>query len=285
MAVLCLVGNIMLGRSFNKKTTRFTPWDDSIVEETKNSDGVIANLDSCITQETICNSRGNAFKMVPSHVFWLNSLNVIHVSLANKHSLDYKNAGLNDTIDYLDSFGITHTGAGMDIKEASMVVYKTINDVKFGFFTVCNNKDDKATTLGYGVNHYDINNNDEKLNLINTVFELNKTCDHLIIYLHWGIDQLETISDEYISLCKHMIKSGASVVCGMGLHRRMPIIPYQGKIICLSLGNLINDFALDLEYRNNESYILNVTFDKNSVLKWHKKGTISSNMIVKLDTQ
>jgi hypothetical protein len=82
-----------------------------------------------------------------------------------------------------------------------------------------------------------------------------------------------------------MINSGASVVCGMGIHHRMPIIPYQGKIICLSLGNLINDFALDLEYRNNESYILNVTFDNNSVLKWHKKGTISSSMIVKLDTQ
>ncbi|MDX1373436.1 MAG: CapA family protein, partial [Nitrososphaeraceae archaeon] len=58
------------------------------------------------------------FRANPDAIKVLNSAGIDYVSLANNHILDYHVEGLLDTIDLLDKYNISHSGAGKDLKNA-----------------------------------------------------------------------------------------------------------------------------------------------------------------------
>ncbi|MBA7679326.1 putative polyglutamine synthesis accessory protein [subsurface metagenome] len=76
----------------------------------------------------------------PSNAEDLRSLGIDIVSLANNHQFDYGEEGFIDTIKALDSAGIKHMGAGIDLEEAISPAIINVKGEKFaflGFATVC----------------------------------------------------------------------------------------------------------------------------------------------------
>ena len=87
----------------------------------KNNYQTILNLEGTIDCDsyTKIEKRGPNLSSNKIAIEVLKKLNVVGVTLANNHVMDYGDDGLLHTIELLDEIGILHTGAGKNLKEAS----------------------------------------------------------------------------------------------------------------------------------------------------------------------
>lgn len=89
----------------------------------ENGYSVILNLEGPITEaKDKILKRGEHLRQSKRTVEVLKMLNVVGVSLANNHMMDFGEQGLRDTIEVLDSCGIQHSGAGLTIEEARIPI-------------------------------------------------------------------------------------------------------------------------------------------------------------------
>lgn len=82
------------------------------------------------------------------------------------------------------------------------------------------------------------------------------------------------IEEKYISLGRKLIDLGVNIILGHSPHHILPIEKYNNGIIFYSLGGLIDDYALDNDFRNDIGMITNLEFKKNSIPKLIKKKFI-----------
>lgn len=96
---------------------------------------VILNLEApLVDSEYKCKKRGPNLSQSPISVDVLKKLNVVGVSLANNHIMDYGDEGLIRTIEILDKNKIMHTGAGKTIEDAIKPMNISLNGEKIQFF-------------------------------------------------------------------------------------------------------------------------------------------------------
>lgn len=178
------------------------------------------------------------------------------VTLANNHSFDYGKDALTDTIKTLQSMGIGHVGAGMTLEEAKEPLIYTKGEYNIGFLGATRiipiydwtaGKDTPGVMTTYDP---DI--------LLEGIKEAKKSCDFVVIYVHWGKEKEETPEDYQRDLAKQYIDAGADLV--VGSHSAIPqgIEYYKGKPIVYSLGNFMfnskefNTMSLKVEIDENK---------------------------------
>ena len=75
------------------------------------------------------------------------------VTLANNHFLDFGEIGVKETIDVLESHDIDHVGGGMNLKEASQILYKDFFGQRLAIVNCCEHE--FSIQSGYGSNALD----------------------------------------------------------------------------------------------------------------------------------
>ena len=147
------------------------------------------------------------------------------VTVANNHSLDFGRDAFCDTLATLDQAGITRIGGGYNDTEASAPATRTINGQTFAIFgatRVLSFLDWYATDNQAGIfQTYD----PARLNA--AIKEAHQTCDHVIVFVHWGIERNETPEDYQRSLAKVILMpeliwwSAATLMCSRALNTTM----------------------------------------------------------------
>ena len=136
MANLIFTGDIMFGRSFNKKLEELEDKNlykiyGNILTTLNNVDGLIGNLETTITQSINKYNKMFNFKLDPKFSQILKIGNIKYVSLANNHICDYYQEGLLETQNNLDKLNILHSGSGLNYNEVTkpaIMNVKGIND-------------------------------------------------------------------------------------------------------------------------------------------------------------
>lgn len=188
-------------------------------------DLTIANLESCLTNASVeaDKSRQPApffFKGPPEYTQILKSGSVEAVNLANNHTSDYQQAGLDETRSSLDQYGIAHFGYGeIEILNVNgcrvgLAGYNTLGPLEQG-------TDIEALAAG----------------MASEVKELDGLCDLVIVSFHWGEEGSTVPSALQYRLGHQAIDSGADLVLGHGPHVIQPVETYSGRSIVYSLGN------------------------------------------------
>ncbi len=178
------------------------------------------------------------FRAKPQTISYLGEMGVDLVSLANNHAYDYGEAALLDTMDLLKEAGITYMGAGRDLQEARRPVYYIINNMKIAFIAATqierlDNPDTKgATDTSAGV--FRCWNGD---NLLETVSEAKQKSDFVIVFLHWGTENSETIDWAQEKQAPEVVSAGADLVIGAHPHCLQQISMVDGVPVVYSLGN------------------------------------------------
>ena len=144
------------------------------------------------------------------------------LSLANNHTLNMGNSGLEHTRSFLKSSGILPVGDPITcLKESAIekdgVVFFAINK-----------------TFGFNCSDQDIVDN---LKLVKQEFPN----EFLIISVHWGIEYKLSNSLPQKELAHKLIDEGVDLVIGHHPHVVQNIEEYKGKLIFYSLGNFIFD--------------------------------------------
>lgn len=163
----------------------------------------------------------------------LKKLNVIGVCLANNHMMDYGSEALLDTIDILRDNGISHVGAGVNLRNALKpmvlnVCGKSIAVLNFGW--------DIEETVYAGETTGGCAPRNEKV-IISSVKNAKKAYDDVIVCMHWGFEYNRLPMPYDIQLAHQIIDSGADLIVGHHPHCVQPKEVYNGKTIYYSLGN------------------------------------------------
>lgn len=209
----------------------------------KNGDKPIAkcgpNL-SC-TEEAVASVRWAGFKCV---------------TLANNHFYDYGEYGVTHTLEACAKCGIDCVGGGMNINEASKVLYKKIGDETLAIINCCEHEFSIATDKTGGSN---------PLNPVGQYYAIQEAktkANYVLVVVHGGHEHWQLPSPRMVETYRFFIDAGADAVVNHHQHCFSGYEMYRGKPIFYGLGNLCFDFK---GYNDNTpwnyGYMVNIIFE------------------------
>jgi poly-gamma-glutamate synthesis protein (capsule biosynthesis protein) len=139
--------------------------------------------------------------------------NIEVVSIANNHTLDYSEDGMNDTIKAVEATGQLEWGG----EEKDVILEK--DDVKIGL--VCDTMWSEIDT--------------DKI--IQRIENLNNSTDIQIVYFHGGEEAVHTEEYWKVQACHKMADAGADLIVGGHPHVLQPLETYNDVHIVYSIGN------------------------------------------------
>ncbi len=223
---------------FDKQNGNFAYFFENVRPIFEADDLTIVNLEGPLTDKSTIVKKEFNFKGLPSYTNILKEGSVEAVNFANNHSMDYNQAGFDDTIKYLTEAEIGYF--------VSPVEYITdVKGVKIG-------------CLGYKGWSSGIKNQvksdiqalrDKGVNLV-------------IVNFHWGIERANIPNKTQIELAHSAIDSGADLIIGHHPHVMQGIEKYNGKYIVYSLGNFCFGGNRNPDDKDTFIFTQKFTYDK-----------------------
>lgn len=243
-------------------TEKFNKGDfKSILEEvrqiTEQTDYSIVNLECPVVTGSAkpIEKLGPSLRCSPQGVKAIRWSGFNCVTLANNHFMDYGVEGAEETLKTLEEMGVDHVGGGMNLSEASQILYKNINGCVLAVVNCCEHEFSIATRQEAGSN---------PLNPIQQYYairEARKHADHVLVIVHGGHEHFQLPSPRMVEVYRFFIDAGADVVVNHHQHCFSGYEVYKGKPIFYGIGNLCFDNPLCRQDKWTEGYM--VTFDLN----------------------
>jgi len=223
---IILTGDVLLGRTVMTESLELKdplyPFRE-VGQVLRDADITFINLENPIIENCPLKYSGMVFCANPEMIEGLNFAGVDVVTLANNHSMDYREEGLAQTESFLEENGIEFTLAGR-------LVTKKIGGMAFGFLGF--------NRVGMGENPEAEKVSRQELDLVR---KADPKVDVLIVAVHWGSEYKEHPSDLQRRWAKEFIEAGTDVVVGHHPHVVQDIDRIDGKPVYYSLGNLVFD--------------------------------------------
>ena len=233
--------------------------DDEMLSHMQKSDLFMLN------HEFVFSNRGEAMedkeytlRNDPKYVKILQELGTDVVGIANNHILDFGQEAFLDTLDTLENANIPYAGGGRNLSEASAPVVQTINGQTFAIFAAT--RVSPSADWYAGKNHPGILQTYDATTLNKEIEDANGKYDHVIVFVHWGVERVEIPEDYQRTLAKGYIDAGADLIIGAHPHVLQGFEYYKGVPICYSLGNYL------FGNRTGETLLLNASFDSDDEL-------------------
>lgn len=185
------------------------------------------------------------------------------VTLANNHFRDYGDRGIQETLFTLNGLGIDYVGGGMNLIEASRVLYKTIDHQRIAIVNCCEREFSIATNGTAGSN---------PLNPIQQYYEIKDArmnADHVLVIVHGGHELFQLPSPRMVETYRFFIDAGADAVINHHQHCYSGYEIYRGKPIFYGLGNFCFD-ECDFSKIWTEGYAVTLDFSyENPIFTLH----------------
>lgn len=204
---------------------------------TSNADYSIVNLECPVSEigDYSIKKRGPNLSCLPRDVEALKWAGFNCVTLANNHFFDYGNKGVERTLRACKQYSLDYVGGGLNIEEASQILYKTINNEKLAIINCCEREFSIATQLDGGAN---------PLNPIKqyySIIEAKNKVDYVVVIVHGGHEHYPLPSIRMQEIYRFFIDAGADAVVNHHQHCYSGYELYNGKPIFYGLGNFCFD--------------------------------------------
>lgn len=265
-----LGGDVMLGRGVAQRMqVRGASWPLGPVSDfMRLADLVIVNLECAITDSLV--HWGGApkafyFGAPPMATQVLEEAGVSLVTLANNHVLDFDLEGLQDSLRLLDHAGIAHAGAGADLAAALAPAILERGGLRFGVVAYCDHQADFAAGPNEpGIAWIDLNDEVLALEQFETALEAVKRApvDWPVLSLHWGPNMELRPSARFVRLARAAVDMGWRIVFGHSAHVFQGIELYRGCPIIYAAGDLVDDYLVDQELRNDRQCLIELDLER-----------------------
>ena len=211
------------------------------------ADIAFINLESPFSDHAPYHEEGLIFHAPPDTIAGLILAGVDVVSTANNHSRDCASHGVQYTVRWLQSHGISPLGSSDSMAETHRGVVLVRHGVRFGF-------------LGYTFDQKNGNWPDIDDRIATTdrktmqadVCSLKKRCDVVIVSMHSGVEYSPRPNQDQIQFAHAAIDAGATLVAGHHPHVVQPMEFYKNGVIYYSLGNFVFDQYQRTETQHGE---------------------------------
>ncbi len=274
MLTIALGGDTMLGRGVAAALDEVAP-DELFAEEVaaaaRAADLTLVNLECCISD------RGERwpdprkpfhFRAPPAAVGTLGHLGVDVVTLANNHALDFGEDALLDTLGHLHDAGIAVVGAGRDVTEARRPAILDVGGVEVAVLGLTDHPEDFAAgadrpgvafaDLGRGIPDW-----------VDATLEDVRSADVTVLTPHWGPNMTARPVRHVAAGAAELARPGVSLIAGHSAHVFHGVASLgdaeRYTAVLYDLGDLIDDYAVDPELRNDLGLLWSVTVDDGRV--------------------
>ena len=232
---------------------------------------------------------GRVVRSHPSKVPLYASTGFDVVSLANNHVMNYGAEGLEQTLNVLDSAGVKHCGAGLNLEEAhgpavvewrgTRVAFLSYTSVFTPGFEATANRPGMAvvrvdTTYRIPKRLHEMPGspldiittpdfNDEK-RMLSDVQSARKLADIVVVLMHWGVSMgYQHLVPYQIRLGHAAVDAGADLVVGHHPHTVQGVEVYNGKTIAYSVPH----FGFDMEHPtiSKEAILLEIELERGAL--------------------
>lgn len=218
----------------------FTKYFKNIKSSFESSDIVFCNQEGLVSGEKYGISGYPSFNAPTKFATDLDSVGCNLINLANNHMGDKGVAAINETIDvWSDLKPLAFSGANKSQEDQNKVSYATVKGIKIGFvaFADFNNVN---STPAYSVNLY----HNQAL-VTKLVKDARKNADVVIVSMHWGIEDSNTVSADQKTQVNLLSSLGVDIVIGTGPHvlQKTEVVKRSdgGKmVVWYSLGNMLS---------------------------------------------
>jgi hypothetical protein len=263
---LALAGDVMLGRLVNEVILQngpLYPWGD-LLPLVQTADLFLINLECVIAEsgEPFLPPRVFYFRADPKAIEVLTSAGVDYVTLSNNHAMDFQGPALLETIRHLDGHGITHAGAGGNLEEASRFALLEAKGVRVGVVAFADHFQEYAATEDSpGTNVIPITLEEPYFNRVAGSIQAVRAAgaDLVVFSIHWGPNLRTVPPPEFKQFARAVMDAGADIFHGHSAHLFQGIEIYKGKPILYDTGDLIDDYYVDPEYKNDQQLLFLVT--------------------------
>lgn len=219
---------------------------------------VLVNLEMALTRRGRAAEKYVILSGPPERAALLKAAGVDIVNLANNHVLDLGSEGLADTLDALSSQGLPFVGAGRAAhgERYAIVVRDGMRIAVAGYHGYR-----RPAGPAPGADVYPLDPDAIRRD----IGEMRRTCEAVVLSLHWGVEKVRYPSPEQIHLARGLIDAGATVVVGHHPHVAQGVERYSHGLIAYSLGNFCFPGATGEE---RESVVLSVELGSSGVASY-----------------
>ena len=193
----------------------------------------IANLECSLSPEYLsghstfqfCGDAENAQMLVEGGIDF--------VTLANNHTMDFGQRGLDNTMAVLDEYPVAYAPPD------GSYVYQAGDGIRVGLYAARWMAGEEEICAG-----------------VSALAE-REDVDLVICLMHWGVEGSYRASGTQISLGQAAVNAGADIVYGSHPHVLQPVERYRGSYIVYSLGNFV--FGGNTAPRDRDTVILQFT--------------------------
>ena len=266
-------GDVMLGRLVGRAIARHGPKYPlgPVAGLLREADLALVNLECAITAS---HARWEGapkafyFGAPPAAIDGLTDAGIDLVSLANNHVLDFGIAGLRDTRRALQLHGIHAAGAGENIAEAAAPVIVERAGIRFGMVAMCDHQADfSAQRARPGMAYLDLSDECAALSVFETRLAAlrGQGVDWPILSLHWGPNMVLRPSARFRRLAHGAIGMGWKILFGHSAHVYQGIEIYRGCPILYAAGDLVDDYMVDTELRNDRQLLFDMELTRSAL--------------------
>lgn len=215
----CTLGGIYEGSTAEKfksyaEKNGFGYYFENVYDILNRDDLTIANLEGVLIESgKVRNNRPFILQGYPEYIEILTLGSVEAVNLANNHTKDFEEAGIESTHALLEEAEIDYFG--------------------FGPEAIVEIKGKKIGLLGYTVWE------SEGKDIIKDIKRMKAETDLVIVSMHGGNEKAYKPTSEMIKYCRGAADAGADLVLGHHTHRVNGIENYNGTTIVYSLSNFV----------------------------------------------
>ena len=263
---ISLVGDVLLAAGVEKyiqSQGHDYPWQE-VRPILAGSDFVLGNLECAVaTGGEPMEDKQYTFRAHPGVLAGAARTGVNILTLANNHILDFGRQALLETTANLDNYGIKHTGAGINLEQATRPVIIEKNGVRLGVL---------AYTMIFpegwwvaGPSNPGIASGHDLNGMIAGVKALRSQVDLLVVSIHWGDELADYPRPQEQILAYKLVDAGTDIVFGHHPHVLQGLEYYNGGLVAYSAGNFI--FTTSRDMRARQGMILQVQAGREGVLE------------------
>ena len=244
---------------------------EEVVNIMKSADIMVANNEFTVSNRgSKLPNKYYTFRAKPERLAIYDEMGVDIVSIANNHAYDYGEDAFLDTLKYLKEYDIPYVGGGVNREEATSPYYFVANGYKIAFIGATR-AEKYILTPEAKENSSGVFRAYDPTLLLETISEVKKTSDYVVVLIHWGREDSHKLEDVQVETGKKYIDAGADLLIGSHAHVLQGMEFYNGKLIAHNLG----DFIFNRETK--DTGILNVTISDDGNMSYEFVPCFQSN--------
>lgn len=254
-------GDVLMERSERLGIDPFT----SIQPALGSADLSVVNVEMAISDRGEPRDKTYVFRAPPAAATRIAAGGVRVGNLANNHAMDYGPDALADTIDLLESAGVTTIGAGNNIDEAYRYRILTTRGGLSVAFVGASLIVPSGFTAGPSTPGIASAHQPEVARVLDSVRAAAAAADAVVAVVHWGIERNPCTHEAQRSLARQLLDAGADAIIGHHPHVLQPVVFTGEKLVAFSLGNFIWE---PRQHMSGETGVLQIDFDGDRVVNW-----------------